>query len=52
VLATIAQYENRGEFTPDMRRRVVEAVRVVLTGIGTEKGGGNEGRFSVCRPRS
>jgi len=43
VLATIAQYKNLGEFTPDMRRMVVEAVRAVLAGIGTERAGVRHG---------
>ena len=32
VLATIAQYKNRNEFTPEMRRGVVAAARAVLGG--------------------
>jgi len=32
VLATIAQYKNRNEFTPYMRRGVVAAARAVLGG--------------------
>jgi len=38
VLATLAQYKNLNEFTPDMRRAVLAAARAVLAGMGTTKG--------------
>jgi hypothetical protein len=42
ILATLAQYKNRKQFTPDMRRAVVGAVRVVLAGMGTKKAGARQ----------
>jgi hypothetical protein len=41
-LATLAQYKNLNEFTPDMRRAVLAAARAVLAGMGTKKAGARQ----------